>query len=366
MLAGAFRLRLPLPWPGVPHCNAWAVTSEDGFVLFDTGLHEANSLLDLERALHMCGLRLEDATLVVCTHAHADHYGQAGSVVDRTGCELWMHPRHGHTTRLLSHREQEIARRKEVARESGAPEEELRVYFEHLDGLQLGVSRLVAPARELRDGMSVRTALGDWQVYETPGHAPSHVCFFQPERRLLISGDHLLGRISLHFDYGYSPDPIGEFLSSLDVVEKLRARLCLPGHGRTFTDVAAHIEGNRTLVAERLSGALATIAERPKSTYEVMRELYHCELSDFAGAFALFETLAMLDHLAATGRARRVDGDSHAATAATDPPDATAVTAATDATAATAATDAPDAPDATATAGGGEQRAREPRRWLAN
>ena len=81
------------------------------------------------------------------------------------------------------------------------------------------------------------------------------MCLFQPERRLLISGDHLLGRISLYFDYGYSPDPVGEFLHSLDVVERLGARLCLPGHGRTFTDVHAHIEGNREARAERLAKA---------------------------------------------------------------------------------------------------------------
>ncbi len=67
--------------------------------------------------------------------------------------------------------------------------------------------------------MTVATDLGDWVTYETPGHSPSHVCLFQPERRLLISGDHLLGRISLYFEFGYSPDPVGEFLSSLDLVE---------------------------------------------------------------------------------------------------------------------------------------------------
>ena len=120
--------------------------------------------------------------------------------------------------------------------------------------------------------MTIDTDLGAWTAYETPGHAPSHVCLFQPERRLLISGDHLLGRISLYFEYGYSPDPVGEFLHSLDVVERLGARLCLPGHGRTFTDVHAHIDGNRKLVHERLDarrarrspdGPLTRLRDRP-------------------------------------------------------------------------------------------------------
>src|SRR5919112_859344 len=40
VLPGVFRLRLPLPFPGVPHCNAWAVASGHGVVLFDCGMHE--------------------------------------------------------------------------------------------------------------------------------------------------------------------------------------------------------------------------------------------------------------------------------------------------------------------------------------
>ena len=57
VLPGVWRLRLPLPWPGVPHCNAWAVAAGDGVVLFDTGMHEPGSLAHLERALEMVNLR---------------------------------------------------------------------------------------------------------------------------------------------------------------------------------------------------------------------------------------------------------------------------------------------------------------------
>ncbi len=66
---------------------------------------------------------------------------------------------------------------------------------------------MIEPDRELLAGVIVETDLGPWTVHETPGHAPSHVCLFQPERRLLISGDHLLGRISLYFDSATRPTP---------------------------------------------------------------------------------------------------------------------------------------------------------------
>src|ERR1700754_1874548 len=54
--------------------------------------------------------------------------------------------------------------------------------------------------RHLVPGVEVESDVGAWQVIETPGHAPSHVCLHQPERRLLLSGEHLLGRTVLFFD----------------------------------------------------------------------------------------------------------------------------------------------------------------------
>ena len=54
---GVWRLRLPLPWPGVPHVNAYAIAAGSGVVLVDTGMHEPGSLAQLELALDQAGLR---------------------------------------------------------------------------------------------------------------------------------------------------------------------------------------------------------------------------------------------------------------------------------------------------------------------
>jgi glyoxylase-like metal-dependent hydrolase (beta-lactamase superfamily II) len=311
VLPGVFRLRLPLPWPGVPHGNAWAIAAGDGVVLFDTGYHtpegagEPGSIAQLERALAMCGLSIEDVRLVVCTHAHSDHYGQAAAIVERAGCDLWMHPKYEHMSIGEQNPAATLERRIEVARQSGVPEEPLRRFAEERRGHESGISGVIPPDRELLPGVVVKTDLGPWTVHETPGHAPSHVCLFQPERRLLISGDHLLGRISLFFDMGYSPDPVGEFLSSLDVVERLGARLCLAGHGRTFTDVRAHIDGNRRLVAERLAKARGAIASESLTAFEVVPRIFSDELASHGGPWLLSETLAMLTHLEALGQAVR-------------------------------------------------------------
>ncbi len=305
VLPGLWRLRLPLPWPGVPHCNAWAIASGSGIVLVDTGMHEPGSLAQLERAMDQVNLRLEHVRLVVCTHAHSDHWGQAGPITERAGCELWMHADVTRRSAGPEDPDAALARRLEVGRQSGVPQQALDEYAKLARSIPSGVARAVAPARTLVTGDTLDTDLGTWTVYETPGHAPSHICLFEPERRILISGDHVLGRISLYYDYGYTPDPVDEFLTSLDLVDGLDARLALSGHGKPFVDVHGHIEGNRRLVAERLNAVMLAVDGEPLTAAQIAPQVHGGRPLDARNAqWFLSETLCYLRHLERAGRVR--------------------------------------------------------------
>jgi glyoxylase-like metal-dependent hydrolase (beta-lactamase superfamily II) len=310
VLHGLWRLRLPLPWPGVPHVNAWAISSGSGVVLVDTGLADPGALGQLELALKEAGLRLEHIRLVVCTHAHSDHYGLAGSIVDAAGCELWMHPNHAHMTAHLDDPERMVERRIEVARQSGVPDSIITEAYEARRSQPIGVDRFVEPSVDLLPGTEVVTDLGRWQVYETPGHAPSHVCLHQPERKLLLSGDHLLGRISLYYDYGYTPDPAGEYLESLDVVDRLDTDLCLAGHARPFREVRKKIEATRGTVLERIERVRGCLDGVPKSPFEIVPTfLGDPDPSPMMLNWGLNEVLVYLNHLEKRDHAHRHAGD---------------------------------------------------------
>ena len=121
---------MPLPWPGVPHGNAFAVAHGDGIVLFDTGIGGPGGTRQLDFALAGAGLSLADVRLLVCTHAHADHYGLASEVVEAAGCELWMHPAWEHILGMTEDPEASLQARVEVARQSGVPPEALAQYEE--------------------------------------------------------------------------------------------------------------------------------------------------------------------------------------------------------------------------------------------
>lgn len=310
VIPGVSRLRLPLPWPGIPHGNAWAVAAGDGVVLFDTGMHQPGSLAHLERALDMVHLRLELVRHVVLTHAHVDHCGQTTPIVLRSGAEVWCHPAHEHLTKWLARPEDYWERRVEIAMQSGVPESAVRAASELLRTDDIGIAGGLKVDHDLVDGVEIATDFGPFVAIETPGHAPSHVCLFNAERRMLISGDHLLGRVSLYFDYGYTVDPVGEFLSSLERIEQLDARLVLSGHGRTFTDVEGHIRANRELVAERISLAASGMLDgEPHSAAELVPRIFGVELTPQNGSWLLTETMCFLRHMELTGRIERVSDD---------------------------------------------------------
>ena len=309
VLPGVWRLRLPCPWPGVPHVNAWAIARADGIVLVDTGIGGEEGLHQLELALGQAKLRLRDVRLLVCTHAHTDHYGLAGPIIDAAGCELWMHPAWGHIRAMAEDPDKALERRIEVARQCGVPVAALERYAESRRGEDPLIDRLVAPDRELVDGVEVATDLGFLRVHETPGHAPSHVVLHEPESGLLISGDHLLGKVSLFFDHGHSPDPVGEFLQSLDAVEELDVRLCLSGHGRPFRDAGAKVVANRALVEEQLARVRGSLESGERVVFDVVADLVGRDnLNAATAGWGMQLVLAYLDRLAVLGEAERLEG----------------------------------------------------------
>jgi glyoxylase-like metal-dependent hydrolase (beta-lactamase superfamily II) len=310
VLPGIWRLRLALPWPGVPHGNVWAVAADGGIVLFDTGIGGKGRMRQLDLALGQVGFGVEDVKLLVCTHSHTDHYGLAAPIVEAAGCELWMHPAWEHVRLMADDPAAALENRIEVARQSGVPAEALERYREARSGdAETGIDAIVEPDRDLLPGVEVETDLGAWQVYETPGHAPSHVVLHQPERKLLISGDHLLGRTVLFFDHGHSPDPVGEFLRGHDEVEPLEVDLVLPGHGRPFRDPEVKIAEARRQVVELIDKVTASLGEGEKTAFEIVGEIVGAEnVNTPVSAWVLQIVLSCLDHLTILGEVEPVDG----------------------------------------------------------
>ena len=305
VLPGVWRLRLPLDLPGVPHVNAWALQAGDGIVLVDTGMHDRGTMGHLEQALERTGHRVSDIQLIVITHAHIDHCGQAPPLAERAGCEVWMHPE----------LEAARARRPRQDDRDRAAQRRARAAAGALGARRAAGWAAARPARSTPTGTCVpgvtfETDAGTWNVIETPGHAPSHVCLHQPEQRVLLTGDHLMGRVSQYFDVGYTPDPVGEFLNSLDVTETARRaararRPRPPVHGHP----GAHRRQPPARSKPRVSATRAALADGPKSAYEAARAVYGDAFNAAMASWLITLTRAWLVHLQRLGEVLNDGGD---------------------------------------------------------
>ena len=142
------------------------------------GMHEPGSHAPTSSARwSRSASQLEHVRLLVCTHAHADHCGQARA--DRGARRLRAvdapRPRAHHRAAPTTPRRRSRGGSR-CARQSGVPEEPLRAWARAPARPGHRHARAVAPDRDLLPRASrSRPTSARGSVHETPGHAPSHV-----------------------------------------------------------------------------------------------------------------------------------------------------------------------------------------------
>lgn len=306
VLAGIYRLRLPMPWREAPFGNAWALAHDGGIVLIDTGPGGDGAMARLEEALRQVGFGLGDIRLLVCTHGHADHVGLAARIVAATGVPFWIHPAWRYIRPLGEDPAAHWECRHGFMRRHGAPESAIEDFRRSSAGWNI-VDGVAEPDRELLPGVAVDSDHGPWSVHFTPGHDPSHVVLHQPDRRLLIGGDLLIDGGSPFFEYGFTPDPVGELTGSLGVAGRLDFEICLPGHGRPIEDAAPVIEASRAAIDDLLVGTETALGAGRDTAAAIAIDRLGPDANRGAYVFREIQNvLAALDHLGQDGRVEPV------------------------------------------------------------
>lgn len=102
----------------------------------------------------------------------------------------------------------------------------------------------------LKPGTDVLLGEHAWQVHGAPGHDPHSILLFGPAARILISADALWANgFGIVFQELEGDDAFGEVAATLDVIEGLRPRLVIPGHGAVFADVSRALDDARRRLA---------------------------------------------------------------------------------------------------------------------
>lgn len=268
---GLWSLPVPIPIRALRYVLVYALETPDGIVLIDAGWDTPEAWSHLTGGLAELGASPADVDGLLITHIHPDHYGLAGRVRDASDAWIALHPADAalledDTLRVDSLLAETLA----WARRTGAPTDELETISPEVLPLH-PFSTVATPDVLLEDRARAPVAGWELRAVHTPGHSPGHLCFHDPTRQLLFSGDHVLPgitpNVSVHPLSG--PDPLGHFLDSLAHVRQLPTRLALPAHQWRFDDLPGRVDELVAHHETRLEATRNALHAGAETTYEV-------------------------------------------------------------------------------------------------
>lgn len=308
---GLWSIPVPIPINPLRYVLVYAFELAGGGVgLVDAGWDTDEAWNALTGGLETFGAGMSDVRAVVVTHIHPDHYGLAGRVREASGAWIGLHPA---DAALLQERYVDVDRligsMRALLELSGVPAATLPDLSEASMQIRVFVS-MAQPDILLEDAQSLEFPGWDLRTIWTPGHSPGHVCLYSDKQRLLLSGDHVLPRITpnISFHSQQVPDPLGDYLDSLARLRALVPDEVLPAHEYRFGDLPVRLEEIERHHAARLAEIERAIGEQPGSTaWELTTKLEWArpweEVPQYMRRAANGETLA---HLVLLERRRRV------------------------------------------------------------
>lgn len=264
---GLWSIPVPIPMTGLRYVLVYALELPDGVAVIDAGWDTDDAWQALLGGLATAGYSPGDVRAILVTHIHPDHYGLAGRLREVSGAWIGLHPadaalipnRYVDVDTLLDENRLLLERMGVPAEEAGLAEVSMHAR---------AFVNVAHPDRLIVDGD--RLDLPDWNLHAvwTPGHSPGHLCFTDPDRGILFSGDHVLPKITPNISVHpqQRPNPLADYLDSVEKVRRLGVAEVLPAHEYRFGDPAVRLADVLTHHDRRCSEIRSALAAAPGST----------------------------------------------------------------------------------------------------
>lgn len=240
---------------------------------------------------------------ILLTHIHPDHYRLPSWV--RKWSDPWIALHAADAAKIPSNDDATGRRTADAERwlvSAGAPEDEIGVLLDSVP-VPRKVSELARPDLHLNDGD--RLPIPGWEVdvIHTPGHTPGHSCFRDRRFGTVVTGHHVLPRISPNVSYSHvsGTAPLDDYLTSLEKMRQMSSATALPTREWTFSPLGKRIDELRAHHEARLEEIFAVIRAGAETVWSVAATVTWsrpwAEMRGFARRAALGETHAHLAFL---------------------------------------------------------------------
>jgi len=312
---GIYLLKIPIPDNPLGFLNCYLIAGRDGWLMVDTGWNAGEALSSLRAGLKELGLEITDIETIVLTHVHPDHFGLAGRLK-----QLSPH------TKILTHHwemaliESRYIKFTDLQRkmgilllQHGVPDTVVGL-METASMPAMEYVTITMPDEALYGGEIIKTGLFELEVIWTPGHAPGHLCLYEPRNKLLLAGDHILPSITPNVSYHVqsSDNPLGDYLHAMKKLERLSVTKVLPAHEDVFGDLQGRIREVAKHHSDRKEEMRSLISERPMTAYEIASRVSWIspgtkweQIKAHMQRAAVTETIAHLELMRWEGRVRR-------------------------------------------------------------
>ena len=295
------KIVIPTPYP-VGDVNAFLVKG-DALTLFDAGPKTEEAYEAIKWGIRAAGYDMKDVEQVVLTHHHPDHAGWVDAfpqadILGHQYVDYWMRQEPDFLQYHTQFYMQELEKQ-------NVPKSIINNIVQVRGELELFGSRPLTAF--LKEGDEVPGHPG-LKVYETPGHAQSHLIFLDEQSRQCIGGDLLLEKVSSNplveppvALEGDRPHSLLQYNASLQKLSDLHVSTLYTGHGNEVRNVSELVEER---LAKQQARALKVreFLQEPLSVFDVTKILF-AKIYKVQLGLTLSETLGQLDYLVDKGMA---------------------------------------------------------------
>jgi glyoxylase-like metal-dependent hydrolase (beta-lactamase superfamily II) len=307
ILPDLYRIEIPLPKSPLKSLNSYLIKGEERFLIIDTGMNRQECLNEMLAALTYFDVDLNKTDFFI-THLHVDHLGLVEKLITESS-KVYFNSVEASMIANGSKHEKGWTRTDAVYLLHGFPQEELTTSIAHHPRTNFGLTRHIDfYTMEEGDGLSI----GNYTLkcVATPGHSPGHMCLYEPDKKILFAGDHILFDITPNITFWFNMEnSLQTYLTSLEKIYQFDVSLVLPGHRSIMNDHRKRIRELEEHHNNRLHEAMAALSDGPKTAYQVTP----CISWDFKYKswelfpsqqrwFAFGETLAHLKYLEQAGK----------------------------------------------------------------
>jgi glyoxylase-like metal-dependent hydrolase (beta-lactamase superfamily II) len=292
------------------------VLGKGPITLIDAGPKFPGAFDFVKEHLHKIGFDFADIDRIIITHGHIDHFGLAKNIQEAAGKQI----------EFVIHSEDKWRISTQTLNENiwGKESQELMAMVDMPAYEVEKMKNRFSFFKVLCDPLDEVSTIEDnhefqgngfhLKVIHTPGHSPGSISLYEPEKKILFSGDHIIKHITPNPLWETRKDKLKDpnyqsliaYMDSLNKLKQLDVRYVFPGHGEYIEDLPGIIASYTLHHRERMDLVWLALKKEVRPLFHIIDEVF-AYVPDGDAFLAISEIMVHLEMLINEKRAELIN-----------------------------------------------------------